>query len=300
MATVLATRPKASAHTRNRSRAGMLFAAPTALVVSVFFVVPLGLLVWMSFNHWPLIGASRPNGLADYRAVADPVFTRAITFTLVWTVLSSAVLLVVSLALALLVQEARRGVGLFRTLFLLPVAVGMAAATLMFYSLFMDPQSPLNSTLSALGIGPVNWIGSRENVVGSTLLLVTWRFAGFYMLILLTGLQAIPTQLYEAARVDGAGALTTFRSVTVPLLRPSLSLTLLLSVTGGLLSFEQFFIMTAGGPDNSTVTLVLAVYRQAFTLFDLGRAAAMSVVLLIVLLGLNTGQFALMRRDAED
>ncbi|CAL9642668.1 L-arabinose transport system permease protein AraP [Streptomyces sp. enrichment culture] len=300
MSTALPVRTKVSAHARDRSRAGMLFALPTALVVGVFFVVPLGLLVWMSFNHWPLIGASRPNGLADYAAVTDPLFVRAITFTLLWTVLSTAVLLVVSLGLALLVQEARRGVGLFRTLFLLPVAVGMAAATLMFYSLFMDPGSPLNSVLSAVGIGPVDWIGTRGSVIGSTLLLVTWRFAGFYMLILLTGLQAIPAQLYEAARVDGADAWTTFRSVTLPLLRPSLSLTLLLSVTGGLLSFEQFFIMTAGGPDNSAVTLVLAVYRQAFTLFDLGRAAAMSVVLLIVLLGLNTGQFVLLRRGAED
>ena len=108
--------------------------------------------------------------------------------------------------------------------------------------------------------------------------MITWRFAGFYMLIILTGLQAIPRDVYEAARVDGAGWWRTLRSITLPLLRPTLALMLILSVTGSILAFDQFYILTNGGPDNSTVTVVLAIYRQAFFLFDLGKAAALSMI----------------------
>ena len=108
------------------------------------------------------------------------------------------------------------------------------------------------------------------------------------MLILLTGLQAIPTEVYEAARSDGANRWQIFTKITLPLLRPTLALMLILSVTGSLLAFDQFFVFTNGGPDNSTVSMVMVVYRDAFFRFDLGGAAALSVVLLVALVGLNT------------
>jgi multiple sugar transport system permease protein len=130
--------------------------------------------------------------------------------------------------------------------------------------------------------------------------MITWRFAGFYMLIILTGLQAIPRDVYEAARVDGAGWWRTLRSITLPLLRPTLALMLILSVTGSILAFDQFYILTNGGPDNSTVTVVLAIYRQAFFLFDLGKAAALSMIVLVLLLALNLIQFRILRAPADE
>ena len=130
--------------------------------------------------------------------------------------------------------------------------------------------------------------------------MITWRFAGFYMLILLTGLQAIPRDVYEAARVDGASRWRTLRSITLPLLRPTIALVLILSVTGSLLAFDQFCILTGGGPDNSTVTVVLAIYREAFFLFDLGQAAAISVIVLVLLLVLNVVQFRVLRAPADE
>lgn len=134
----------------------------------------------------------------------------------------------------------------------------------------------------------------------STVVLIVWRFAGFFMLILLVGLQAISTDLYEAARVDGAGRWQTFSRVTLPLLRPSIALCLILSITGSLLAFDQFYILTAGGPDNSTTTVVMLIYREAFRQFDLGTAAALSVVVLVVLLVINVGQFRFLRRGVEE
>jgi multiple sugar transport system permease protein len=286
-----------SAHLAEQRRTGLLFAAPTALVVGVVFVLPLGLLFWMSLNDWPLIGVSKPNWGANFVGLSDPLFVKAAGFTLVYTIVTTVVLSAIALGLALLIQQARPGTALYRTAFFIPAAIGISSSALIFYGLYTQPTSGLNELLATFGIGPVAWIATPAGAFWSTLLLVIWRFSGFFMLILLTGLQAIPDEVYEAARVDGAGPMRTFWSVTVPLLRPSLALMLILSVTGSVLAFDQFYVLTSGGPDNSTVTLVIALYRKAFVQYDLGTAAALSVVVLAFLLVLNLAQFALLRRD---
>ena len=158
---------------------------------------------------------------------------------------------------------------------------------------------PLNPILSALGLidHPISWVSGSPNLaLGSSIGLVIWRFAGFNMLILLTGLQAIPTEVYEAARLDGASAVQTFRRITVPMMRTTIALVLTLMVTGSLLAFDQFWILTRGGPDNSTTSLVMVIYRKAFIELDLGSAAAISVVLLVVLVVLNAVQLTVLRR----
>ncbi len=273
----------------------MLYAAPMAVLVTVLFVVPLGLMVWMSLNHWPLVGASAPNGVANYDALSDPLFLRAIWFTVKYTVITTVVLGVVAFGLAFLVQHDGRGVGAFRTVFFLPSAVGIASTSLLFYGLFNTDTSPLNNLLEALGVGPVDWLGSTGNALGSTVGMITWRFAGFYMLILMTGLQSIDPVLYEAARIDGASRWQILWRVTLPLLRPTLALAMVLSLTGSLLAFDQFFILTGGRHD--TATVVIDIYREAFLSQDLGRAAAVSVATLAVLIVLNVAQLRLIRRE---
>ncbi|GAA3177009.1 carbohydrate ABC transporter permease [Nonomuraea roseoviolacea] len=276
---------------RGKKVQGWLYAAPTAVIVGVLFVVPLVLVVWMSLNRWPLLGPARFNAPDNYARIADnPLFLDAVLFTLKYTAITTVLLSSVALGLALLVQERRPGVGFFRTAFFLPGAVGFAAAALLFYGMLNNDFGPIDPMLRALGIThePVKWIGTPNMALFSTIALVLWRFAGFNMLILLTGLQAIPVEVYEAARSDGAGRWQIFTRITLPLLRPTLALMLILSVTGSLLAFDQFFIFTNGGPDNSTVSMVMVAYRDAFFRFDLGGAAALSVVLLVGLVGLNT------------
>jgi multiple sugar transport system permease protein len=212
-------------------------------------------------------------------------------FALKYTVITTVLLSAVALGLALMVQERRPGVGLLRTAYFLPGAVGFAAASLLFYGLYSE-TGPLDSIFNA----SINWLGTPNAALFSTIALVIWRFAGLNMLILLTGLQAIPTELYEAARVDGASRWQSFRHITVPLLRPTIALMLVLSITGSLLAFDQFFILTRGGPDGSTVTMVIVIYREAFTRFDLGGAAALSVLLLFALVILNVVQLRVVRR----
>ncbi|WP_062430271.1 carbohydrate ABC transporter permease [Herbidospora daliensis] len=274
---------------RSRALAGWAYAAPTAIIVAVLFIAPLVLVVVMSLHKWPLLGPARPNAPANYTKIPDdPLFLDSVLFTLKYTVIITILLSAVALGLALLVQDRRPGVGFFRTAFFLPGAVGFAAAALLFYGL-------LNNDFGPFGFLGVNWIGSPNMALTSTILLVLWRFAGFNMLILLTGLQAIPIEVYEAARADGANRWQIFTRITLPLLRPTLALMLILSITGSLLAFDQFFIFTNGGPDNSTVSMVMVVYRNAFFRFDLGGAAALSVVLLVVLVALNAVQMRILR-----
>ncbi|MBU2664724.1 sugar ABC transporter permease [Actinoplanes bogorensis] len=273
-----------------RSLTGWAYATPTALFVLLFFIVPIGLVGRMSVSDWGLFAGNRgwnaPENFAD--AVDDRLFWPAVGFTVKYTLLTTVILLGLALGLALLVQESTRWNGLLRTSFLVPSALGLASASLLFYALYSPQASPFP--------GQIAFLGTPWSALWSTVALIVWRFAGFYMLLLLVGLQSIPGDVYEAARLDGSGRWQTFRHITLPLLRPSLALCTILCVTGSLLAFDQFYILTKGGPDNSTVTIVQLVYNMAFQgSNDLGRAAALSILVLAALLVVNILQFRTLR-----
>ncbi|WP_203907216.1 carbohydrate ABC transporter permease [Rhizocola hellebori] len=285
---------------RRRAMLGAAYAAPTAVMVGVFFLAPLVLVGWMSLHRWPLLGPPTLNAPDNYSRISDNELVRsAAWFTAKYTVLMTVLLFVVAFGLALLVQQRRPAVGFMRTAFLMPMAVGFASASLLFLGLLSDEIGPVSDLLRSLGIidGYVSWTsGSPESALGSAVVLVLWRFAGFTMLILLTGLQAIPLEVYEAARIDGATRWQTFRRITVPLMRPTIALVLTMMITGSLLAFDQFWILTRGGPDNGTTSLVMVIYREAFIRLDLGSAAAISVVLLAILVIFNVVQLGVLRR----
>jgi multiple sugar transport system permease protein len=288
---------------RSRAAKGALYAAPAAGFVAAFFVLPLLQVGRMSASDWPLLqGYQGINAPDNYTGVSDDrLFWPAVGFTLKYTVIVVVVLLGLAMVMALLVQERRRGVGFFRTAYFLPVALGLASASLLFWGFYSPSIGPIDPILQGIGLTdePIRWLGTPNMALFSTVMLIVWRFAGFFMLILLVGLQSIPGEVYEAARMDGASRRQTFFRVTLPLLRPSIALCLILSITGSLLAFDQFFILTAGGPDNSTFTVVMLIYREAFRRFDLGTAAALSVVVLLALLVINIAQFRFLRRGAD-
>ena len=176
----------------------------------------------------------------------------------------------------------------------MPSALGLASASLLFYALYAPQSGPIAQLLTALGIGDgtVSFLGSPNAALWSTVAVIVWRFAGFYMLLLLVGLQGISSDVYEAAVVDGANRWQTFVNITLPLLKSSLALCTILCITGSLLAFDQFYILTRGGPDNSTITIVQLVYNVAFAgRNDLGVAAALSLVVLLALIVINAAQF---------
>ncbi|SDT24989.1 carbohydrate ABC transporter permease [Actinoplanes derwentensis] len=267
---------------------GWAYAAPTALFVLIFFVLPIAMVTRMSVSDWRLLTGNRGfNAPENFQDVFDDrLFGPAIWFTLKYTVVTTVILLALALILALIVQESSRWTGFLRTSFLVPSALGLASASLLFYALY----SPQSTPLEFLGIE--SFLGTPNAALWSTVALIVWRFAGFYMLLLLVGLQAIPGDVYEAARLDGASRFQTFRYVTVPLLRSSLALCAILCVTGSMLAFDQFYILTKGGPDNSTITVVQLIYNMAFYgQNNLGRAAALSLLVLATLLIVNVLQF---------
>jgi multiple sugar transport system permease protein len=279
----------------------VLYALPTAALVGVFFIWPLVLVARMSASDWKLLTGDRGLNIPrNYESLdANPLFWPALEFTIRYTVIVTVLLIGIGLLLALIVQETSRWSAFLRTVFLLPLAVGLAAASLLFWGFYSPQIGPLNPLLQAVGIidEPILFFASHTNALTATVFLIVWKFVGLYMLILLVGLQAIPVEVYEAAAIDGASRWQTLRRITLPLLRPSLALALILSVTGSLLAFDQFYLLTKGGPDNSTVTIVQLIYQQAFVRQNLGIAAALSIVLLLALLVLNLVWFRLLRRE---
>ena len=278
---------------------GWLYAAPTAIFVVALFLIPLVLVLQMSGSDWPLLrgnmGWNFPDNYVD--AVNHRLFWDSIRFTIQYTIITTVLLVGLGLGLALLVQESTAWKGFLRTSFLIPSALGLASASLLFYVLYSPFAGPFADLMETWGF---TFLGTPEGALWSTVFLIVWRYAGFYMLLMLVGLQGIPEDVFEAARIDGASRWQTFRDITVPLLRPTFALTIVLCVTGSLLAFDQFYILTKGGPDNSTMTIVQLIYNVAFQgQNNLGIAAALSVIVLLALIVINVVQLRAFNRPEE-
>jgi multiple sugar transport system permease protein len=276
---------------------GWLYLAPTLVSVVGLFVYPLLLVLRMSGSRWPLLTGYQGTNFPDNydKAIHNRFFADSVIFTVKYTVLATVLLIGLGLALALLVQESSRWNNLVRASFLVPSAMGLASASLLFYVLYSPLAGPLASNMQRHGW---SFLGTPTAALWSTLFLIVWRYAGFYMVLMLVGLQSIPADVYEAAHIDGATRMQIFRRVTLPLLRPTLALTTVLCVTGSLLAFEQFYILTKGGPDNSTISVVQLIYIVAFQgQNDLGIAGAISVIALIALVLVNVLQLRAFRTN---
>lgn len=283
---------------RRRDWAGLLYVAPALALVFVFFLLPLCMTAWMSLHNWPLLGVPRWIGFANYKALWNDInFWNALAFTVRYTIAATAGLMGVGFALALLVEKQRPLAGVYRTAFFLPVVIGFASASLL-WSWLSNVDSGLFSPLAeALGLtnGRVNILATFEPAFWSVTAMVIWKMAGFYMVILMSGLQSIPVDFTEAARIDGASAFQRFRFITLPLVRRPFALALILCVSGSMLAFDQFYIILAGGPQNKTVTAVYWIFSQSFVSFRLGYGAALSMVLLAILVVLSVIQLRLLR-----
>lgn len=298
--------PRRRTHAQREAATGLAFATPVTLVLVLLFLAPIVLVVIMSGSKWTLLGGNQgSNGVDNFaKVLADPLLLDSVWFTLKYTVITTVILMPIALGLALLVQEARRWNNFLRTAILVPSALGIASASVLFYALYSPQVGPINKFLAGLGVMDQNTslLGTPNGALWATVFLVVWRFSGFYMLLTMVGLQAIPTDVYEAAKIDGANRWRTFTQVTLPLLKPTIAMTMIMSITGSLLAFDQFYVLTKGGPNNSTMTVVQLIYRYAFeTKRDLGMAAALSVLVLVALIVVNAVQLRAMGvTDKED
>ncbi len=296
-------RPAGSRKRRRRSQwRGLLYIAPAMALVIVFFVMPVIFTGWMSLHNWPLMGAQRWIGFANYtRMFNDSRFMAALSFTAYYTVIVTIAIFAVAFPLAIFVEKERRFVSTYRTIIFLPVVVGLATASLLWVWLANVDSGFFGPALRALGLveRSPNIMASFDTAFATIVVMVVWKIAGFTMIILLTGLQAIPSELTEAARIDGAGRWQRFRHLTLPLMRRTIALALVVSVTGSILAFDQFYIMTSGGPQNKMISVVYYIFNQSFVSFNLGYGAALSIALLAILVAISIVQLWLLRVGEE-
>jgi multiple sugar transport system permease protein len=285
-----------------RQLTGVLLVAPAAILIAGIFVVPLVLDGWMSLNNWPLLGTHSFIGLSNYRTLFDdPGVRHAFAFTAIFTVVIVPLVFAAGLLLASFLQHSRPGVAVFRAAIIAPVTIGFATASYLWLSL-LDPDTGIfNRILVDIHLvrHGVDWLDTSALALLMVVIVTVWKLAGFAMVIFINGLQAVPVELEEAAKIDGAGRVRIMWSIKLPLMRRSIVLATVFVALAGFLSFDQFYILTGGAPEDSTITAVYRIYDTAFIQGNLGYACAVSVVLLALVLIITSLELALLPKRGE-
>jgi multiple sugar transport system permease protein len=282
--------------------ASRLFVAPALLVVGVFFFLPVVAAVAVSFTDFDIyaladFGNLRVVGLQNYaRLLQTPLFWQAFGNTLYFVVIGVPLSLGTSLGLALLLHSRLvRFRDLFRTALFAPVVTTLVAVAVIWRYLFNTQYGLINYVLGGLGIAPIDWLGDPSWAMPAIIVFAVWKNFGYNMLILLAGLQAIPDALYEAARIDGASSWGQFRHVTLPMLGPVVAMVNILTIAGYFQLFAEPYVMTQGGPLQSTVSVLYFMYEEGFKWWNLGSASAVAFMLFLFILALTTLQLRLAR-----
>lgn len=282
--------------------AAALFLAPDCVGLLLFVGVPMVLSVVLGFFQVSGFGSYRWIGLGNYeRMMSDPLFWQSMRITGLYVVVLVPVLFVVSLGLGLLIKQRLPGIGVYRTALFMPYVISLVVVGLLWKFLLDDQVGAVNRTMEAAGFGGRSWLGSPGLALASVIAITVWVMMGYYMIIFLAGLQEIPKEYYEAARIDGAGPWTSFRNITWPLLLPTSFFVLLMStvaaITGGL---DLIFVLTDGGPANGTSLAIFYIYQQAFVFGEYGYAAAMGSFLVLVMVVISLIIFKVTRGGRFD
>jgi multiple sugar transport system permease protein len=281
---------------------GWLFMAPALLFVAVFVLIPLGQLVATSLSDRSLLGGGKFIGFANYwRIWNDSSFWRALEFTAKYTLVLTPILIGLGFALALLTVDNTPLKRLTRTIVFLPVVIGLSSSSLLWFWLLDEQVGLLNKLLVDLHLigEPIVWFATADLAFWAVVISITWKVVGFGMVLFVSGIQSINPDIIEAATMDGASYWGRVRLIILPLTRRVLLLTTLVSAIGSMLAFDQFYIMTSGGPRGQTFTAVYWIYQNSFISFKLGYGAALSIVLTVIILVFSTMQIALAARSAE-
>jgi len=267
------------------------FVAPALSLIFVFFAVPVAASLLLSFTDFDIYAiASLDNlrfvGLRNYeRLLRDPLFWTALKNTLYFVLVGGPLSVGVSLAAAVVLDaRAVRLKGVFRTALFLPVVTTLVAVAVVWRYLYHPRLGLLNECLAWMGLGTVDWLGDPRWAMPAIILMAVWKNFGFNMIIFVAGLQSIPERLYEAARLDGASGWQQFRHVTLPMLAPTFLFVAVITMVGYFQLFAEPYVMTQGGPANSTLSLVLLMYEQGFRWWNMGYAAALAFVLFAIIL----------------
>ncbi|MGF3025324.1 carbohydrate ABC transporter permease [Methylobacterium aquaticum] len=283
--------PAAAPETARRPWAGLLLPlallGPSLVFLALFTYWPVVEVVWDA-THEVTRRGTRFVGLANFAALfADPTFQRALLNNALYAVGTVVPSLILALAFALALNGAGRVRALMRAVFFLPVMIPLVAAAALFLFLFLPGIGLIDHHLARLGFAGANWLGDPDLALGAITVLTVWKNAGYYMLFILAGLQAIPDEAKEAALLDGAGPWQRLRYVTLPGLRPTFAFVGVIALLNAVTQVDHVFVLTKGGPSDATKLLLFYIYEQAAERYDAGRAAAATVVTLGLLAALT-------------
>ena len=274
---------------RQETAAAYMFSLPTIILLLVFSLGPAAYAFFLSGVSWNLLNHMHWVGLSNYAAILHmPLFWTSVKNSVIFAAVVMPVQTVIAMIIAVIMNQNLPARPIYRLVFFFPSISSSAVTSLMFMWIF-NKLGLLNGFLTMAGISGPNWIGNPRFALSAIMILNIWSTAGYFMVVFLAGLQAIPRALYEAAAIDGASALQRFWNVTVPLLRPSTFFIVVMGLIGTLQMFDQSFIISGGtgGPLNSTMTIALLIYQEIFSYGQVGYGAAATVFLFVLVLGLT-------------
>jgi multiple sugar transport system permease protein len=279
---------------RREALAAYLFILPTVLGFLIFIIGPIIAAIFLSFSSYDLLSPPQFTGLQNYvKLFTDPRLQTIYYNTIFLTILAVTGNNVVGLILAVLINQKMPSPlrYFFRTAYFFPVLIALAYCAIIWQFMFQKDTGLINYYLSLVGVAPLHWLGNKDLVKPAVIILDVWKNCGFCMIVYLAGLQGIPTEYYEAAAIDGANPLQIFRRITLPLITPSVFFLVVINMIGALQMFDSVVVLTGGGPGDSSRTLVMFIYEQAFQNFRMGYASAVALTLFMVIMLLTSIQF---------
>lgn len=262
-----------------------LLVSPYLLFVIVFVAFPVLFCFFLTFNKWNIIAPMHFIGMGNYaRLFHDRLFWKAIVNTLKFLLLHIPLQLAVSLFLAELLNQKIRAIAFFRASFFMPVIVSGVVVTILWQQLLGFDSGLINRMLIANGMNKVGWLVNPDLAIYSIAVMATWKNVGLYVILFLVGLQTVPTQYYEAAKMEGANRWQQFYHITLPMINPTVFMVVILSTIGGFNLFIEPYIMTGGGPLNTTLSAVLYIYKQAFQYYNMGYSATLGFFYAIMIM----------------
>lgn len=263
-----------------------IFLLPGLIILGAFIFYPMINAIWLSFTNYNIVTEAEFIGLDNYKELfSDSLFWKVLGQTLLYLGVVVPALVVLPIFLAILVNQQVKGIGFFRSVYYLPVVTSMVVVGIAWKWVYAD-QGVLNYLLDTMGVisGPIHWLTSTSTSIFAVMVVTIWKGLGYYMVIYLAGLQSIPDDLYEAADIDGASKWKQIWHITVPLLMPSIMIVTIMSSISAMKVFEEIYVMTGGGPLNSSKTLVFYIYQEAFEKLQMGYASAAGVILFLITL----------------
>jgi multiple sugar transport system permease protein len=298
------SRPQADRSGRDRKRtwSGVWFCVPFLVVYAAFLIYPMLLGVRMSLFNWSLTGTGTDQflGLENYREMlGDEAVWLSLWNTVLFTLMSTPPLVGIALLMALLTNRAMRFRWIYRLAYFAPYVLPVSVVTLIWTWLYQPGFGLINGTLTALGFSEIEWLTDSQWAMIAVVIATVWWTVGFNYLLYLAGLQDIPEELYEAADLDGAGWFARLRDITLPLLRRTTGLVLVLQILASLKIFDQIYLMTEGGPNFATRPIIQYIYESGFTNYRIGYASAVSYMFFAVIVLVSILQFKLFARRQE-